>query len=163
MERIASLNWRWARHFVRRPKDKRWTKKITNWRPPKIWPERLTNGMKKIAGTSWQQIHSKWKEIEETYIQKSIETGWKKKNAFQVIHQKYLFQEVTLKGKWVTISLVCNSDRRTRSSYAKIGGSNLQISFSDSKFSVAILHEEATNVMSDLEQLMLKCKRNVRR
>jgi hypothetical protein len=82
MERIASLKWSWAGHIARRT-DERWTKKIMNWRPPKTRPrgrppERWTDGIRKMAGTNWQQVamdRSKWKEIGEAYIQQWIETG----------------------------------------------------------------------------------------
>jgi hypothetical protein len=82
MERTASLKWSWAGHIARRT-DERWTKKIMNWRPPKTRPrgrppERWSDGIKKMAGTNWQQVamdRSKWKEIGEAYIQQWIETG----------------------------------------------------------------------------------------
>lgn len=79
MKRIATLKWSWAGHIARRT-DERWTKKIMNWRPPITRPvgrppERWRNGIKRIAGTNWQQVamdRSKWKEIGEAYIQQWI-------------------------------------------------------------------------------------------
>jgi hypothetical protein len=82
MERIASLKWNWAGHIARMT-DERWTKTIMNWRPPTTRPggrppERWTNGIKRAAGTNWQQVamdRSKWKEKGEAYIQQWIPIG----------------------------------------------------------------------------------------
>jgi hypothetical protein len=82
MERIASLKWNWAGHIARMTDD-RWTKAIMNWRPPTTRPmgrppERWTNGIKRAAGSNWQQVamdRSKWKELGEAYIQQWIITG----------------------------------------------------------------------------------------
>src|ERR1700761_1162277 len=82
MERIASLKWNWAGHIARMT-DERWTETIMNWRPPTTRPggrppKRWTNGIKRVAGTNWQQVamdRSKWKEKEEAYIQQWIRIG----------------------------------------------------------------------------------------
>ena len=93
MERIASLKWSWAGHIARRTDD-RWTKTITEWRPPTTRPvekppERWTNGINRFInkhvkgiesskGTNWQQMavnRSEWKKLGEAYIQQWIQTG----------------------------------------------------------------------------------------
>lgn len=71
MERM----WRRAGHIARKT-DGRWTKKIMNWRLPKTRQigrrlERWTNGIRRIAGTNWQQAgmdRPKRRELEQQWI-----------------------------------------------------------------------------------------------
>lgn len=49
-------------HIARRT-DEIFTKKIMNWRPHTARPSRRPDGMKRIAGTNWQQVtmdRSEW-------------------------------------------------------------------------------------------------------
>lgn len=69
------LKWKWAGHITRL-EDRRWSNMVTSWKGP---PGKRSRGrplarweddLKKIAGSTWQQIardREKWKALEEAF------------------------------------------------------------------------------------------------
>ncbi|CAH2227911.1 jg13492 [Pararge aegeria aegeria] len=59
-QHVAKLNWQWAGHIVRR-KDGRWGPKVLEWQPRTgkrsvgRLPTRLTDDIKRVAGSRWIQ------------------------------------------------------------------------------------------------------------
>ncbi|XP_024875701.1 uncharacterized protein LOC112457062 [Temnothorax curvispinosus] len=86
VERASRQKWQWAGHVAR--SNTKWTKILMQWRlreskrsigrPQTRW----RNDIQRHAGKRWMQTAQEkktWKEMEETYVQEWMKTGYRRR------------------------------------------------------------------------------------